>query len=44
MQWIKLTTDYKDFQRAELVIENITEDYEAKEKLYLELKEVCSEK
>jgi 3-hydroxybutyryl-CoA dehydrogenase len=40
---IKPTTDYKDFQKGDILIENITEDYEAKKKLYLELREVCSE-
>ena len=41
MQRIRLTTDYKDFQEADLVIENITEDYETKKELYLEMREVC---
>ncbi len=43
MKRIKLTTDYNDFQEVDLVIENITEDYEAKEKVYLELREACRE-
>ncbi len=38
---IEFTTDYKDFQEADFVIENITENYEAKKKVYLELKKVC---
>jgi 3-hydroxybutyryl-CoA dehydrogenase len=43
MQRIKLSTDYSDFQEVDLVIENITEDYEVKKDLYLELKKVCRE-
>jgi 3-hydroxybutyryl-CoA dehydrogenase len=38
---IELTTHYKNIHKADLVIENITEDYEAKKKLYFELREVC---
>ena len=40
---IELTIDYKNFHNADLVIENITENYEAKKKLYLEMREVCRE-
>jgi 3-hydroxybutyryl-CoA dehydrogenase len=43
MQRIKLTTDYNDFSEVNMVIENITEDFEAKKKLYLELRDVCRE-
>lgn len=43
MNRIDLNTDYRDFQKADLVIENITEDYEAKKKVYLELNNLCRE-
>ncbi|GJQ59593.1 MAG: 3-hydroxyacyl-CoA dehydrogenase family protein [Candidatus Scalindua sp. AMX11] len=38
---IELTTDYEGFQETDFVIENITEDYEAKKNVYLELKKMC---
>lgn len=41
MQRITPTTGYKNFQEVDLIIENITEDYNAKKELYLELKKVC---
>ena len=41
MERITPITDYKNFQEVDLVIENITENYKAKKRLYLELKEVC---
>ena len=34
---INLTTDYQGFEMVDFVIENITENYELKAKLYLEL-------
>ena len=40
---IELTTDYNNIHKADLVIENITEEYEAKKKLYFKLREVCRE-
>jgi len=43
MQRIKLSTNYNDFQEVDLVVENITEDFEMKKDLYLELKKVCRE-
>jgi len=43
LQRIKPKTDYEDFQRVDIVIENITEEFDAKKKLYLELNEVCRE-
>lgn len=39
---INFVTDYRDFPKAGIVIENISEAFEAKEKVYSELKEVCS--
>lgn len=41
LKLITLTTNYNGFQATDLVIENITEDYEAKKKVYVELREVC---
>jgi 3-hydroxybutyryl-CoA dehydrogenase len=38
---IKTTTDYKEFKQVGLVIENISEEFEAKKKVYQELKKVC---
>jgi 3-hydroxybutyryl-CoA dehydrogenase len=38
---IKTTTDYKKFEQVNLVIENISEEFEAKKKVYQELKKVC---
>lgn len=38
---IKTTTDYTGFNKADLVIENISEVYEAKRKVYEELVQVC---
>ena len=40
---IKTTTDYAEFARIDLVIENISEIYEAKKKVYNELVQVCPE-
>jgi 3-hydroxybutyryl-CoA dehydrogenase len=40
---IQFTTDYTNFLEVDLVIENITEVYEAKRFLYEELREVCGE-
>jgi 3-hydroxybutyryl-CoA dehydrogenase len=40
---IQFTTDYTNFLEVDLVIENITEVYEAKTFLYEELREVCGE-
>jgi 3-hydroxybutyryl-CoA dehydrogenase len=39
---IEFVTDYRKFPRAEIVIENITEDLEKKKTLYTELKDVCT--
>jgi len=38
---IKFVTSYDLFSQADIVIENITESFPAKEKLYLELRDVC---
>ncbi|MHC4425400.1 MAG: 3-hydroxyacyl-CoA dehydrogenase family protein [Planctomycetota bacterium] len=38
---IRFVTDYDCFDEADIVIENITESYEAKKKLYTELRNVC---
>jgi 3-hydroxybutyryl-CoA dehydrogenase len=38
---IRFVTDYDYFHEADIVIENITESYEAKKKLYMELQNVC---
>ncbi|MHC4751312.1 MAG: 3-hydroxyacyl-CoA dehydrogenase family protein [Planctomycetota bacterium] len=38
---IRFVTDYDNFNEADIVIENITESYEAKKKLYEELRNVC---
>lgn len=38
---IRFVTDYDHFREADIVIENITESYEAKKRLYLELLNVC---
>jgi 3-hydroxybutyryl-CoA dehydrogenase len=38
---IEFTTVYDGFDKVELVIENITEDYDEKKKLYKELRNVC---
>ena len=43
LQRIKPKTDYGEFGQVELVIENITEAFDAKRKLYLELTEACHE-
>ena len=40
---ITFVTDYDHFIEADVVIENITENYEAKRKLYAELQNVCRE-
>jgi len=40
---IVFTTSYEDFHNVPFVIENITENWEAKQKVYLELREHCSE-
>ncbi|BFH14034.1 hypothetical protein J6TS7_17880 [Paenibacillus dendritiformis] len=40
---ITVTNTYEHFSHASWVIENITEDWEAKSRLYRELGEVCSE-
>jgi 3-hydroxybutyryl-CoA dehydrogenase len=40
---IKTTTDYTEFEKIDLVIENISEVYEAKKKVYEELVHVCRE-
>lgn len=38
---ISLVTDYDRLHGAEIIVENITEDYEAKKNLYAELRTVC---
>jgi 3-hydroxybutyryl-CoA dehydrogenase len=38
---IQLTSNYEGFETVDLVIENITEDYNLKKKVYLELIEKC---
>lgn len=38
---IRFVTDYDCFGEADIVIENITESYGEKKKLYLELRDVC---
>jgi len=43
MSKINFVTGYDQFAQADLVIENITEDFEAKKKLYAELQNVCRE-
>jgi 3-hydroxybutyryl-CoA dehydrogenase len=43
LERIKLTADYSEFKSAEIVVENITEDYEAKAQVYAELAEACSD-
>jgi 3-hydroxybutyryl-CoA dehydrogenase len=40
---INMTLDYSDFEKADLLIENIQEDYEAKKNVYLELSKVFNE-
>jgi 3-hydroxybutyryl-CoA dehydrogenase len=40
---IKTTVDYTKFEKADLIIENISEQYEAKKNLYEQLKHVCRE-
>lgn len=39
---IKFATDYKSFSEIDMVIENITEDLNAKESVYQELRKVCT--
>jgi 3-hydroxybutyryl-CoA dehydrogenase len=39
---IKFVTDYEDFPKAGIVIENISEDFAEKKKVYAELGDVCS--
>lgn len=41
MEKITFTTTYDNFSAVDFVIENIVEDWDKKEKLFLELKEVC---
>ena len=43
LEKIEMTTDYKNFYKAYVVIENITEDFEVKKKLYLKLRNQCPE-
>lgn len=38
---ITFTTDYESFSSIDLIVENVTEDWGCKEKVYGELKEVC---
>jgi len=38
---IKFVTDYDSFHKVDIVVENITERYEAKKSLYAELRTVC---
>ena len=40
---IKTTTDYTEFEKIDLVIENISEDYGAKNKVYKEIAQACRE-
>jgi len=40
---ITFVTDYKGFEEAELMIENVTENYEIKKQVFTELKKVCQE-
>lgn len=40
---ISFTTDYNCFHDVDLVIENVTENWDVKEKVYKELSEVCNE-
>jgi len=40
---IHFMEDYDGFEKVDAVIENITENYEAKKKVYKELREVCRE-
>lgn len=40
---ICFVTDYNGFENVDLVIENVTEDWNIKERVYLELSEVCRE-
>lgn len=38
---IQFTTDYGSFEKADLVIESVTEDWEIKKSVYQKLREVC---
>jgi len=40
---IEFTTNYDNFSEVDLVIENVNEKYEVKEKVYAELQQVCNE-
>lgn len=40
---IVFTTSYSNFENAEFIIENITEDWKQKEKVYNELNRICNE-
>jgi len=40
---IQFVTELEGIEKADIVIENITEDFELKKKLYLELRDVCRE-
>ncbi|MCL4151134.1 UNVERIFIED_CONTAM: hypothetical protein GTU68_002724 [Idotea baltica] len=40
---INFTTDYANFDNVELVIENVSEDWNTKSQVYQELREVCDE-
>ncbi len=43
MSRISFAGEYPDFSDIDIVIENITEEYNAKEKVYKELRDVCRE-
>ena len=40
---LTLSTDIKDVRDCEAIVENICEDYEAKETVYVQLNKICSE-
>jgi 3-hydroxybutyryl-CoA dehydrogenase len=40
---VRFLTKYQDFEMADFVVENITEDYELKKEVYLELQKICGE-
>ena len=40
---IKFVTDYAHFEKLDLVIENVSEDWDTKRQLYQELRELCDE-
>ncbi|RCX18362.1 3-hydroxybutyryl-CoA dehydrogenase [Anaerobacterium chartisolvens] len=43
MELLTFTTDYKELEEASFVIENITENWEAKKEVYKRIDEICPE-